>query len=340
MWRHSEALADAAFPEDPAARARTGVIVAMASAASSRSKTRCSRSRPIKPWDRILAVLRADDDVECGGPRTSRWRTVCAVRSFPVASACASSNDAFAVAFDKIALGQATAVVTGGSEATVMPTAMGGFDSMKALSRHNSEPEKASRPFDLERDGFVLGEGSAVLVLEEREFALARGARIYAEVLGYGQSADAFHIAQPDPASQGVILAMERALENSGITKEQVGYINAHGTSTPLGDLAESQAIETVFGEHAYKLAVSSTKSMHGHLLGAAGAVEGAACALALYHGILPPTINYERPDPECRLDYVPNVAREAQVDVAMSNGFGFGGHNSTVVFARHVDPA
>jgi 3-oxoacyl-[acyl-carrier-protein] synthase II len=221
-----------------------------------------------------------------------------------------------------------------------MPTAMGGFDSMKALSRHNDEPEKASRPFDAQRDGFVLGEGAAVLVLEERAFALARGARIYAEILGYGQSGDAYHIAQPDPESKGVILAMQRALENSGVAKERVGYINAHGTSTPLGDTAESQAIETVFGEQAFNLAVSSTKSMHGHLLGAAGAVEGAATALALHHGILPPTINYEHPDPECRLDYIPNVARDAQVEVAISNGFGFGGHNSSVVFARHVDAA
>jgi 3-oxoacyl-[acyl-carrier-protein] synthase II len=211
---------------------------------------------------------------------------------------------------------------------------------MKAMTTRNDDPTHASRPFDKERDGFVLGEGAGVLVLEDREFALARGARIYAEVLGYGQSGDAYHIAQPDPDSQGVILAMERAIVNSGISKERVGYVNAHGTSTPLGDLAESQAIETVFGEHAAKLAVSSTKSMHGHLLGAAGAVEASACALALYHGILPPTINYEFPDPECRLDYVPNVARDAQVDVAISNGFGFGGHNSTVVFARHVIPA
>jgi 3-oxoacyl-[acyl-carrier-protein] synthase II len=185
----------------------------------------------------------------------------------------------------------------------------------------------------------VLGEGSAILVLEERAFALARGARIYAEVLGYGQSADAFHIAQPDPDSRGIILAMERALANAGVGKEQVGYINAHGTSTPPGDLGESKAIEAVFGEHAFKLAVSSTKSMHGHLLGAAGAVEGVATALALYHGILPPTINYEYPDPECRLDYVPNVARDAQVDIAISNGFGFGGHNTSVVFGRHAEP-
>jgi 3-oxoacyl-[acyl-carrier-protein] synthase II len=231
-------------------------------------------------------------------------------------------------------------MLAGGSEATVMPTAMGGFDSMKALSTRNDEPERASRPFDNDRDGFVLGEGSAVLVLEERSAAIARGARIYAEVLGYGQAADAYHIAQPDPESKGVILAMRRALENSGIAPERVSYINAHGTSTPLGDLAESQAIERVFGEHAYKLAVSSTKSMHGHLLGAAGAVEGAACALAIHRGIIPPTINYETPDPECRLDYVPNVARSAAIDVAVSNGFGFGGHNSSVVFAQHVDGA
>jgi 3-oxoacyl-[acyl-carrier-protein] synthase II len=215
---------------------------------------------------------------------------------------------------------------------------MGGFCTMKAMSTRNDDPTHASRPFDKERDGFVLGEGAGILVLEDREFALARGARIYAEVLGYGQAADAYHIAQPDPESKGVILAMERALQRSGVAPEQVGYINAHGTSTPLGDVAESQAIERVFGEHATsgKLAVSSTKSMHGHLLGAAGAIEGIATALALARGILPPTTNYEVPDPECTLDYVPNVARKAQVDVAMSNGFGFGGHNTAVVFARH----
>jgi 3-oxoacyl-[acyl-carrier-protein] synthase II len=331
-----EALADAKFPDDPDVRSRTGAIVASGIGGIITVEDAVVAVAPTKAWDRISPFF---VPMLMSNAAAAHISMAHSLRGpvFSVASACASSNDAFAVAFDKIALGQAIAVVTGGSEATVMPTAMGGFDSMKALSRQNDEPEKASRPFDLGRDGFVLGEGSAILVLEEREFAIARGARIYCEVLGYGQSADAFHIAQPDPDSQGVILAMKRALENSGITKEQVGYVNAHGTSTPLGDQAESQAIETVFGEHAYKLAVSSTKSMHGHLLGAAGAVEGAACALALYTGILPPTINYERPDPECRLDYVPNVAREAQVDVAMSNGFGFGGHNSSVVFGRHV---
>jgi 3-oxoacyl-[acyl-carrier-protein] synthase II len=237
----------------------------------------------------------------------------------------------------KIAYGDAIAMVTGGSEATVIPTAMGGFDTMKALSTRNDDPTRASRPFDRERDGFVLGEGAGVLVLEEREFALSRGARIYAEIIGYGESADAHHIAQPDPESRGVILAFERALRSAGIAKERVGYINAHATSTPLGDAAESQAIERVFGEHAMKLAVSSTKSMHGHLLGAAGAVEGIACVLALHNGIIPPTINYEFPDPECRLDYVPNVARKADVEVALSSGFGFGGHNAVIAFAKHA---
>jgi 3-oxoacyl-[acyl-carrier-protein] synthase II len=255
---------------------------------------------------------------------------------FAVSSACASANDALAVAYDKIVLGEAIAVVTGGSEATVIPTAMGGFCTMKALSTRNDEPERASRPFDAERDGFVLGEGAGIMVLEDRDFALARGAKIYGEILGYGQSADAYHIAQPDPESKGVVLAMERALLRSGVAREEVGYINVHGTSTPLGDTAESQAIERVFGDHAKKLAVSSTKSMHGHLLGAAGAVEGIATTLALRSGIIPPTINYEVPDPDCRLDYVPNVARKSDVRVAMSNGFGFGGHNTSVVFAKH----
>jgi 3-oxoacyl-[acyl-carrier-protein] synthase II len=332
-----EAIADAKLPEDTDVRTNTGCIIASGIGGIITVEDTVIAVGPTTAWDRISPFF---VPMLMSNAAAAHVSMAHGLRGpvFSVASACASSNDAFAVAFDKIALGQAIAVVTGGSEATVMPTAMGGFDSMKALSRHNDEPEKASRPFDLRRDGFVLGEGSAVLVFEEREFAIQRGARIYAEVLGYGQSADAHHIAQPDPESHGVILAMQRALKSAGIDKSQVGYINAHGTSTPLGDQAESQAIETVFGEYAFKLAVSSTKSMHGHLLGAAGAVEGAACALALYTGILPPTINYEHPDPECRLDYVPNVAREAQVDVAMSNGFGFGGHNATVVFGRHVD--
>ena len=334
-----EAIADANFPEDPEVRERTGAIVASGIGGIITVEETVIAVAPNQAWDRIspffVPMLMSNSaaghvsmDHGLRGP------------VFSVASACASSNDAFTVAYDKIVGGQAIAVVSGGSEATVLATAMGGFDSMKALSRRNDEPEKASRPFDAGHDGFVLGEGAAILILEEREFALARGARIYCELLGYGQSADAFHIAQPDPESRGVILAMRRALVNSEIAGERVSYINAHGTSTPLGDAAESHAIERVFGDHARTLAVSSTKSMHGHLLGAAGAVEGVATALAIHRGLIPPTINYEVPDPECRLDYVPNVAREATIDVALSNGFGFGGHNTSVVFARHDDRA
>ncbi|MDP9106312.1 MAG: beta-ketoacyl-ACP synthase II [Candidatus Eremiobacteraeota bacterium] len=332
-----EAMEDASFPEDPDVRARTGAIVATGIGGIITVENTTFEVGPGQKWDRIspffVPMLMAN-------AASAHISMAYGLRGpvFAVASACASGNDALATAYDKIILGEAVAVVTGGSEATVIPTAMGGFCTMKAMSTRNDDPTHASRPFDKERDGFVLGEGAGIMVLEDREFALARGARIYAEVLGYGQAADAYHIAQPDPESKGVILAMERALARSGVTPEQVGYVNAHGTSTPLGDVAESQAIERVFGEHATsgKLAVSSTKSMHGHLLGAAGAIEGIATALALARGILPPTTNYEVPDPECTLDYVPNVARKAQVDVAMSNGFGFGGHNTTVVFARH----
>jgi len=335
-----EAMEDAKFPEDPDVRARTGAIVATGIGGIITVENTTFEVGPGEKWDRIspffVPMLMAN-------AASAHISMAYGLRGpvFAVASACASGNDALATAYDKIILGEAIAVVTGGSEATVIPTAMGGFCTMKAMSTRNDDPTHASRPFDKERDGFVLGEGAGIMVLEEREFALARGARIYAEILGYGQAADAYHIAQPDPESKGVILAMERALARSGVTPEQVGYVNAHGTSTPLGDVAESQAIERVFGEHATsgKLAVSSTKSMHGHLLGAAGAIEGIATALALSRGILPPTTNYEVPDPECTLDYVPNVARKAQVDVAMSNGFGFGGHNTTVVFARHEQP-
>jgi 3-oxoacyl-[acyl-carrier-protein] synthase II len=333
-----EAIEDAKLPEDPEVRALTGAIVASGIGGIITVENTTFEVGPQQKWDRIspffVPMLMAN-------AASAHISMNFGLRGpvFAVSSACASANDAFAVAYDKIVLGDAIAVVTGGSEATVIPTAMGGFCSMKAMSTRNDDPTHASRPFDKERDGFVLGEGAGILVLEEREFALGRGARIYAEVLGYGQAADAYHIAQPDPESKGVILAMERALARSGVSAAQVGYINAHGTSTPLGDLAESQAIERVFGEHATSgaLAVSSTKSMHGHLLGAAGAVEGIATALALSRGIIPPTTNYEVPDPECILDYVPNVPRKAQVQVAMSNGFGFGGHNTSVVFGHHA---
>ena len=332
-----EALADARFPDDPDVRERTGAIVATGIGGIITIEDTTFEIGPKQAWDRVSPFF---VPMLMGNAASAQISMNYGLRGpvFAVSSACASSNDAFCIAFDKIVLGEAVAVVTGGSEAAVIPSAMGGFSSMKAMSTRNDDPTRASRPFDKERDGFVLGEGAGVLIFEDREAALARGARIYAEVLGYGQSADAFHIAQPDPESKGVVLAMERALARSEIRPEQVGYINAHGTSTPLGDTAESQAIARVFGEHATsgKLAVSSTKSMHGHLLGAAGAIEGIATVLALHHGILPPTTNYEVPDPECRLDYVPNVARKAQVEIAASNGFGFGGHNTTVIFGRH----
>ena len=333
-----EALADAKFPDDPDVRARTGAVVATGIGGIITIEGTTDQVQPKQAWDRISPFF---VPMLMGNAASAQISMTYGLRGpvFAVSSACASANDAFCIAYDKIVLGEAIAVVTGGSEAAVTPVAMGGFSSMKAMSTRNDDPTRASRPFDKERDGFILGEGAGIMIFEDREHALARGAPIYAEVLGYGQSADAFHIAQPDPESKGVVLAMERALARSEVRPEQVGYINAHGTSTPLGDAAESQAIARVFGAHATsgKVAVSSTKSMHGHLLGAAGAVEGIASVLALHHGILPPTINYEVPDPECTLDYVPNVARKTQVEVAMSNGFGFGGHNTTVVFGRHA---
>lgn len=255
---------------------------------------------------------------------------------FAVSSACASGNDAIVSAYHYVASGEAPIMVAGGSEATISPLAIGGFGSMKALSTHNDDPARASRPFDKERDGFVLAEGSGILVLEDYEHAKARGARIYCEMYGYGQSADAYNLVAPDPESVGVELALRRALESSGIGAKDVDYINAHGTSTPQGDTAESQAIERVFGaDGAVRVAVSSTKSMHGHALGAAGGIEGIATALAVHDDIMPPTINYDVPDPECMLDYVPNVARKAPVNVAFSNSFGFGGHNSVLVFGK-----
>ena len=254
---------------------------------------------------------------------------------FSVASACASANDAIVTAYNYIAHGDCLAVITGGTEATISPLALGGFCSMKALSTRNDDPARASRPFDKDRDGFVLAEGAGVLVLEEYEHAKGRGAKIYCEMLGYGQSADAYNLVAPDPESFGVELALKRCLTSSGISAGDVDYINAHGTSTPQGDVAESQAIERVFGPDS-KVAVSSTKSMHGHALGAAGGIEGVATALTVERDLMPPTINYEVPDPECTLDYVPNVARKATVNVALSNSFGFGGHNSVLVFGKH----
>jgi len=248
-------------------------------------------------------------------------------------SACASANNAIGDSFKLLQRGQADIAITGGAEAPITPLAVAGFCSMKAMSTRNDEPERASRPFDKERDGFVIGEGAAVLVLETMDHALRRGADIYAEICGYGSTCDAYHISAPDPEGRGATLAMQMALKDAGMEPGEVDYINAHGTSTPIGDKAETLSIREVFGEHAAKLAVSSTKSMTGHLLGAAGAIEGVASVMSIRRGQIPPTINYTDPDPECDLDFVPNISRSAAVRAAMSNSFGFGGHNVTLLF-------
>jgi 3-oxoacyl-[acyl-carrier-protein] synthase II len=253
-------------------------------------------------------------------------------------SACATGSTAIGEAAEVIRRGDADAILAGGAEAAVTPLILAGFCAMRGLAAEDEYPPRASRPFDATRAGFVIGEGACVLVLEELESARARGAHVYAEVLGYGASNDAYHLAAPDPEAVGVAEMMRAALRRAELEPESVGYINAHVTSTPLGDAAETRAIKQVFGDHAYKLAVSSTKSVHGHCFGAAGAVEAMMCVLALQEGILPPTINYEVPDPECDLDYVPNEARRVQVDVALSNAMGLGGHNGCVLFGRVED--
>lgn len=253
-------------------------------------------------------------------------------------TACASSNNAIGDAFKLLQRGGADAVITGGTEAPITALSVAGFCAMKAMSTRNDEPQKASRPFDSERDGFVMGEGAGILVLETLEHAKARGARIYAEIVGYGSTCDAYHITAPDPKGEGAARAMKMALEDGNISIDEVDYINAHGTSTPLNDRLETMAIKSVFGERAGKIAISSTKSMTGHLLGAAGGVEAVACVLSIVHGIIPPTINYEHPDPDCDLDYVPNKARKREVNVALSNNLGFGGHNVTIAFKKYQE--
>ena len=255
--------------------------------------------------------------------------------NYAVVSACATGSHAIGEAAELIKRGDADAVLAGGGEACMHPLILAGFTAMRGLAVENDDPPLASRPFDATRAGFVMGEGACVFLLEDFEAAQARGARVYAEVLGYGASNDAHHMAQPEPEAIGVADMMRAALLRSRVEPERVGYINAHGTSTPLGDLAETKAIKAVFGDHAYKLAVSSTKSVTGHCFGAAGTVEAMMCVLAVHHGVLPPTMNYEHPDPSCDLDYVPNVAREAQVDVALSNAMGLGGHNGCVLLGR-----
>jgi 3-oxoacyl-[acyl-carrier-protein] synthase II len=263
-------------------------------------------------------------------------RFTCKGPSSAPATACATGAHAIGDAFKIIQRDDADVMFAGGTEAVITPLAVGGFGAMRALSTRNDDPKTASRPWDLNRDGFVMGEGAGIVLLEEREHAIARGAKIYCELTGYGMSSDAYHITSPAEDGSGMINVMRRALKDAGLKPEEIDYINAHGTSTPLGDKAETVAIKGVFGEHAYKLAVSSTKSMTGHLLGAAGGLEAAISAMVVKEGMLPPTINHETPDPDCDLDYVPNQARQKQVRHVLSNSFGFGGTNATLVFSRH----
>jgi len=252
-----------------------------------------------------------------------------------LSTACAAGTHAVGEAYRHIVHGDCDAAITGGTESVICPLAVGGFSSMKALSTRNDDPAGASRPFDLERDGFIIGEGAGMLVLEELESARKRGAKIYAEMAGYGLSSDAFHIAAPPEDGEGAARCMAMALRDSGLNPDDIDYINAHGTSTPLNDRCETQAIKTVFRDHAHRLAISSTKSMTGHMLGAAGGIEAAFTALSLYHQLVPPTINLEHPDPACDLDYVPGTAREMEIRAAMSNSFGFGGTNGVVIMKR-----
>jgi 3-oxoacyl-[acyl-carrier-protein] synthase II len=252
-------------------------------------------------------------------------------------SACATANHAIGEAWRTLKMGDAHAMVAGGTEATIVPLGIGGFCAMRAMSTRNDDPPHASRPFDAQRDGFVMGEGAGIVVLEELGHAKARGARIYCELVGYGNTADASHMTAPAPEGEGAARCMRMALRSARISPSEVSYINAHGTSTPQGDVCETQAIKTVFGEHARKLAVSSTKGATGHMLGAAGAVEMAICAKAIQTGTVPPTINYQHPDPDCDLDYVPNVAREIPVTTVINNSFGFGGHNASLIARKFV---
>jgi 3-oxoacyl-[acyl-carrier-protein] synthase II len=257
--------------------------------------------------------------------------------NYATCSACATSNHALGEAWRTIKMGDADMILAGGAEAAIIPVGIGGFCAMRAMSVRNNDPKHASRPFDLDRDGFVMGEGAGVVVLEELEHAKARGARIYCELAGYGNTADAHHLTAPSPAGEGANRCMKMALRNAGLNPEDVSYINAHGTSTPQGDIAETEAVKNVFGAHARKLVVSSTKGATGHMLGAAGAVEAIVCAKAIQTGIIPPTINLEKPDPQCDLDYAPNQARETPVFAAVNNSFGFGGHNATTVLKKFV---
>ena len=329
----SMAMDDSAFRIDPAEAENVGVIVGVGlcgidTIEATERAYLDGGPRKISPFfiPKVISNLAPGQIAIRHGAKGVNWTPT---------SACASGTHAVGEAFHLIQRGLQDAVIAGGAESAITPLGVGGFSAMKALSTRNDEPERASRPFDRERDGFVIAEGSGVLILEEREHALKRGAKIYAEVIGYGANGDAHHITAPAPEGEGAARCMALSLKDAGILPGEVDYINAHGTSTEYNDANETQAIKKVFGEHAFKLAVSSTKSMTGHLLGAAGAVEGVFSVLALHHGTIPPTINYENPDPDCDLDYVPNQARRADIRVALSNSFGFGGTNACVIFRR-----
>jgi 3-oxoacyl-[acyl-carrier-protein] synthase II len=327
------AVQDGGFKIDPEEAARVGVIVGVGLCGLETIETYHKAyleggPRKISPFfiPKVISNLAPGQIAIRHGAKGVNWTPT---------AACASGNNAIGEAFHLIRRGLQDAVIAGGAEAAITPLGVGGFASMKALSTRNDAPERASRPFDKERDGFVIAEGSGVLILEERERALKRNARIYAEIIGYAANGDAHHMTAPAPEGEGAARCMALALDDAGIEPGAVSYINAHGTSTEYNDMNETQAIKKIFGAHAYKIPISSTKSMTGHMLGAAGAVEGVFSALALYHGLIPPTINYENPDPVCDLDYVPNQARQAAIDIVLSNSFGFGGTNACVIFRR-----
>ncbi|GAC1503904.1 MAG: beta-ketoacyl-ACP synthase II [Vulcanimicrobiaceae bacterium] len=326
-----EAVEDAAIPDEREFRDEVGVIIGTGIGGMLTLELAANRANKENNWAKVSPFF---IPMLMGNAAPAQISMSYGFRGpiFAMSSACASSNDAVSTAYNMILRGDARAVVSGGAEATISPLSLGGFCSMKALSTRNDDPARASRPWDKERDGFVLGEGSGILVLEDFASAQKRGAHMYAEVIGFGQSGDAYNLVAPDPEANGVELALRRTLKKAGIEASEVDYINAHGTSTPQGDVAESQGIERVFGK---RVAVSSSKSMFGHALGAAAALEGVATVLATKYDIMPPTINYEFVDPQCTLDYVPNVARRATVNIALSNSFGFGGHNSVLAFRK-----
>ena len=329
-----EALVDSKLELDKEDRDRIGVLVGSGIGGTETWEAQFQKLRDFGP-DRISPFFVPMMIIDmASGEISIRWNLK--GPNFATVSACATSAHAIGESFLIIARGDADIMITGGSEAAITPLSMAGFCSMRALSRRNDAPEKASRPFDLSRDGFVMGEGSGILVLEEMERARARGVRIYAELAGYGATADAYHMTAPAPGGEGAARAMRAALSSAGMSPEEVGYVNAHGTSTDLNDKYETMAIKTVFGSHVSKLAISSTKSLTGHLLGAAGVIETIATAKTLVEGIVHPTINYEIPDPECDLDYVPNKARKLAVTAAISNSFGFGGHNVCLALKRY----